>query len=485
NFEAGKNFLLNGHGVYGYLEGMEFLPFEVEVKKPTEMAHQSAYTNVTSKGGKDWFKAENYHQLVDMPVMYCKPDTAVIKMDDTEVLVAVYSPNGLIQTESLRPHFKRLLQSQRDYLNGNLPVERYAFLMYFMGEQLPIGTGALEHNYSSVYCLPEMDEERIRPFLLDISSHEFFHVITPLSVHSEEIHYFDFAEPDMSRHLWMYEGITEYFSHHNQVQSGMITPEEFLSRMGSKIVNSKRNFQDDLSFTKMSQKVLHKYEHEYGNVYEKGALLAMCLDIELMESTNGKYSLVQLMEDLGNKFGKNQPFKDKQLFKEIEAMTNARVGDYLNTYVKKGVPLPYGDYFKKMGIAYQAPRDTMVFSLGDVQLTFDTVSHRLVVTNTYGLNEMGREMDYRVGDEFISVMGKKIPTSGIRAFFDGVMSELKEGGQFTVEVERDNAAGEPAIVTLSAKTKKAKRLHPPRISIEQGADKGIVSLREKWFGQNG
>jgi predicted metalloprotease with PDZ domain len=485
NIEAGKNFLLNGHGVYGYLEGMEFIPFKVQVKKPTGMVHQSAYTTLETEGDTDWFWAENYHQLVDMPVMYCVPDTTIIKVDDTEVLIAVYSPNGLIQTSSLREPFKRLLQSQRDYLDGNLPVERYAFLMYFMGEQLPIGTGALEHNYSSVYCLPEMPEEQIRPFLLDISSHEFFHIITPLSVHSEEIHFFDFAEPDMSRHLWMYEGITEYFSHHNQVQSGMITPQEFLNRMGTKVVNSKRSYQDDLSFTKMSKKILGKYEHEYGNVYEKGALLAMCLDIELIESTNGEYSLVALMEDLSKKYGKDKPFKDKKLFKAIAEMTNSQVADYLKTYVKKGVPLPYDEYFNKMGIAYQPPRDTLVYSLGNVQLTFDTVTHRLVVTNTYGLNEMGRAMDYRVGDQFVSVLGKKVPAQGIREFFGEVMSNMQEGEKFLVEVLRDNAAGEPETITLSATTKKAVRMHPPQIQLMKGAEEKQLALREKWLGKNG
>lgn len=484
NFEAGKNFLLNGHGIYGYLEDKEFLPFEVVVKKPEGMVHQSAYTTLHTKGDQDKFTAANYHQLVDMPVMYCKPDTTIIKVGNTEVLIAVYSPNGLIQTASLRESFKKLLQSQKDYLDGNLPVERYAFLMYFMGEQLPIGTGALEHNYSSVYCLPEMPEDQIRSFLLDISSHEFFHIITPLSVHSEEIHYFDFAEPDMSRHLWMYEGITEYFSHHNQVQSGMIAPDEFLNRMSTKIVNSKRNYQDDLSFTKMSKKVLGKYEHEYGNVYEKGALLAMCLDIELIESSNGEYSLVELMRDLGNKYGKNQPFKDKKLFKVIEKMTNAQVADYLKTYVKKGVPLPYDVYFGKMGISYQPPTDTLVYSLGDVQLNFNPETKRLVVSNTYGLNEMGREMGYRVGDQLVSVMGKKIPEQGLREFFGEVMSTMQEGEKFNVAVIRDNAEGAPKTITLSATTKKAVRMHPPQMKMMKGADASSIALRNKWLGKN-
>jgi hypothetical protein len=36
-------------------------------------------------------------------------------------------------------------------------------------------------------------------------SHEFFHILTPLNVHSKEIHDFDFNNPKMSALLWMYE----------------------------------------------------------------------------------------------------------------------------------------------------------------------------------------------------------------------------------------------------------------------------------------
>jgi predicted metalloprotease with PDZ domain len=481
NIEEGKNFLLNGHGFYGYLEGLEFVPFKVEVQKPAEMVHQSAYTTLTSKGNTDWFEAKNYHELVDMPVMYCKPDTAVIKLDKTEVLLAIYSPNGMISSQSLREHFEVLLASQRDYLKGNLPVERYAFLMYFMGEQLPIGTGALEHNYSSVYCLPEMPEERIRPFLLDIASHEFFHIITPLSVHSEEIHYFDFAEPDMSRHLWMYEGITEYFSHHNQVRSGMISPEEFLERMGRKIQLSKANYRDDLSFTKMSQKILDKYEDQYGNVYEKGALLAMCLDIELQEKSGGTYGLVELMQELSKEYGKEKPFKDKKLFAAIEKSQGDKIGDFLNTYIKKGKPVPYGVFFDKMGISYDEPKDTMVYTFGDAAFGFSRETRKLVVQNIYNLNEMGRELGYRVGDEILKIQNKTVPEEGIQQFVDQIRSTMKEGASFTVEVSRKDEKGNDKTVFLEAKIQKAKRVNPPTIKISSEENNGKKKIQEAWL----
>jgi predicted metalloprotease with PDZ domain len=41
-----------------------------------------------------------------------------------------------------------------------------------------------------------------------------------LSIHSKEIQDFDYNDPKMSEHLWMYEGVTEYFANLFQINQG-------------------------------------------------------------------------------------------------------------------------------------------------------------------------------------------------------------------------------------------------------------------------
>jgi predicted metalloprotease with PDZ domain len=62
--------------------------------------------------------------------------------------------------------------------------------------------------------------------MMDVVSHEFFHIVTPLSIHSKEIQDF-YNDPKMSEHLWMYEGVTEYFANLFQINQGLITEEDF------------------------------------------------------------------------------------------------------------------------------------------------------------------------------------------------------------------------------------------------------------------
>jgi predicted metalloprotease with PDZ domain len=55
-------------------------------------------------------------------------------------------------------------------------------------------------------------KEELVKSMMDVVSHDFFHIVTPLSIHSKEIQDFDYNDPKMSEHLWMYEGVTEYFA---------------------------------------------------------------------------------------------------------------------------------------------------------------------------------------------------------------------------------------------------------------------------------
>ncbi|MGB1270349.1 MAG: peptidase M61, partial [Flavobacteriaceae bacterium] len=135
-----------------------------------------------------------------------------------------------------------------------------------------------------------------------------------------------------------------------QVNQGLISEQDFINRMQRKIATSKR-FKDDMSFTEMSKNILDKkYAANYSNVYMKGALIGMCLDINLREESNGKYGLVDLMRDLSNKYGQHKPFKDDEIIPEIVKMTNPKVGEFFANHVVGSTPIDYSKYFDKVGI---------------------------------------------------------------------------------------------------------------------------------------
>ena len=192
-----------------------------------------------------------------------------------------------------------------------------------------------------------MDKDELGEQLKDVVSHEFFHTITPLSIHSKEIQYFDYTNPKMSEHLWMYEGVTEYFANLFQVNQGLIDAEDFYKRMHEKIENASK-MNDTMPFTEMSANVLvDPYKDQYTNVYEKGALIGMCIDIIIREKSNGERGVLDLMKKLSKEYGVSKPFNDNELFGKITELTYPEVGEFLSKYVAGPTPIPYDDYLLK------------------------------------------------------------------------------------------------------------------------------------------
>ena len=96
-----------------------------------------------------------------------------------------------------------------------------------------------------------------------------FHILT-LGLHSEEIGDFNYINPKMSKHLWLYE-VTEYFAGISQVKGGVITKDEYVrSVLKGKIKSAEKPPTKKISFTEMSENVLQNpYKRQYNQVYRR------------------------------------------------------------------------------------------------------------------------------------------------------------------------------------------------------------------------
>jgi predicted metalloprotease with PDZ domain len=131
NIEEGKAYLVNTHGFFGYLDNMKDTEFIVEIVHPEGFYGTTGMIPSDNEEGKDIFITESYNRLVDSPILYTRPDTTVIEVGGAEVIVSVYSPNKLVTSKYMAEGFKRVLEAQKEYLGGTLPVNKYAFIMYF------------------------------------------------------------------------------------------------------------------------------------------------------------------------------------------------------------------------------------------------------------------------------------------------------------------------------------------------------------------
>ena len=135
--------------------------------------------------------------------------------------------------------------------------------------------------------------------LTDIAAHEFFHIVTPLNIHSEIIEHFNFVTPVPSQHLWLYEGTTEWAAHVMQLRAGLKSPRRTSAKMLQKIQIDRAAFDSSYSLRELA---LTSYsdsgQTQYGNIYMRGALTAGLLDIRLLELSNGERGLQDVILEL-------------------------------------------------------------------------------------------------------------------------------------------------------------------------------------------
>jgi predicted metalloprotease with PDZ domain len=318
-----------------------------------------------------------------------------------------------------------------------------------------------------------MPKDQLAQGLIDVVSHEFFHTVTPLSVHSEEIHNFDYNSPKLSKHLWMYEGVTEYFANLFQVNQGLITEDEFYSRMAAKMQKAAQ-MDDTMPFTVMSENVLKEpYKAQYLNVYEKGALIAMCMDILIREKSNGERGILDLMRKLSAQFGPTRPFKDDELFERIVLETYPEVGEFLNLYVAGETPIPYNAFLAKVGVSESTKKvPANVFLKGQTPyITIKPGTKEIAIIGGIDLNNFMKELKLQGGDVITSINGKDYNLDNI---YDLIMGSQtwKEGDAITMKIVRD---GKP--MTIKGKIK---------VDYEDTAgymavDNTKAKLREAWL----
>jgi predicted metalloprotease with PDZ domain len=476
NILEGKNFMLNMHGFVGYFDNQLTVPYQLNMAHPSTLWGATSMTDTDASGSKDSFTVSRYAELVENPIMYAKPDYTTFNVNGMDILIAVYSPTGLVTAENITPGMKKMVTAQKNFLGKFNSTKKYTVLLYLtdVNGKDAQGFGALEHPTATTVVMPEaMPLEQLSEQMKDVVSHEFFHIVTPLSIHSKEIHFFDYNHPKMSQHLWMYEGVTEYFANLFQVNQGLITEDEFYTRMAGKIANAS-NMNDTMPFTQMSANVLTKpYKDQYLNVYEKGALIGMCIDIIIREKSNGERGILDLMQKLATAYGQNNPFDDADLFAKITQLTYPEVGDFLKTYVSGETPIPYDQFFARMGVTKKATKvPGNVFLKGQMPyITVNPQTKEIVVLPQIALPDFYSTLGLKGGDTITEINGTAYNLDNI---YDMIMGSAnwKESDPITVKIKREGKE-----MTLTGKVK----LPYEDASTWEATDKSKEKLKQAWL----
>ncbi|MDH5784400.1 MAG: PDZ domain-containing protein [Chromatiales bacterium] len=311
----------NGTSLFLRVAGQDEVSCSVELLPPEGDEYQSwcVATTLPLNGatlyGFGGYQAADYDELIDHPVEMA--DFTLIKFEarGTPHEVAItgkhYADCGRIADD-----LKKICEYDID-LFGELPeMARYLFQVMAVGE----GYGGLEHRSStSLLCsrddLPVKGGDKIsegyRNFL-GLCAHEYFHTWNVKRIKPAVYLPYDLQQETHTPLLWFFEGVTSYYDDLTLYRSGCIDKESYLELLGQQLTRllrtPGRNKQtvSDSSFDAWTK--LYKADENATNAivsyYNKGAVVALCLDLTIRKMSNNRKSLDDVMRALWQHHGK-------------------------------------------------------------------------------------------------------------------------------------------------------------------------------------
>lgn len=120
--------MLNTHAFVGYFKEFLDTPYQVNIAHPATLWGATSMTDTDASDTKDTFTVSKYSELVENPIMYSKPDYTTFTVNGMEILIAVYSPNGIVTAESITPEMKTMMTAQKNFLGKFNSTKNTVFL---------------------------------------------------------------------------------------------------------------------------------------------------------------------------------------------------------------------------------------------------------------------------------------------------------------------------------------------------------------------
>jgi len=340
----------NGPSVFLCVQGQERDPCRVVIRRPDGEIYRdwqlatSLRAETIEASGFGFYVADDYRDLIDHPVemgRFTRAEFTVSGVTHEMVISGVHRTD----LERLCRDLTRVCE-QHVSLFGDLPLQRYLFLVLAVGE----GYGGLEHRAStSLVCsrndLPRIGEGEVtngyRQFL-GLCSHEYFHLWNVKRISPRVFLEQGLEQEVHTRLLWVFEGITSYYDDLALVRSGVIPTDSYLELLARNITRLTRTSGrlkqtlEDSSFDAWTK--FYKQDENAPNAivsyYTKGSIVALALDLTIRLETDGEKSLDDLMRALWSRYGKTGQGVGED---EVEALMSEIAGVALDDFFNQAL----------------------------------------------------------------------------------------------------------------------------------------------------
>lgn len=369
------------------VRGQEDEKITVQFAIPTDFEKLNKPTNIactlptkTLKSGYQ-FTAQNYDELIDHPFEIAKQDSFTFKAvnrfgnGDTKITHDfVMSGKHHANMKRLKTDLKKICQAYIDWM-GDAPFDQYLFMTMATGNDY----GGLEHQNSTSLITPRKDlpskheadepSKNYRSFL-GLCSHEYFHAWWVKCVRPQV-----YLQPDLTQEvytplLWVFEGFTSYYDDLMLFRSGVVNAKSYMQLLTDQI---NRYYQThgrvhqtvaESSFDAWIK--LYRADENTANAgisyYNKGALVALCLDLILKKQGKRLDDVVKALYERAKQGERG--ISDAVLDELIGSLMGEKSWQHFRSnYIDGTQELPFAELLQDNGVSLDAKDKHWAFGL--------------------------------------------------------------------------------------------------------------------------
>jgi predicted metalloprotease with PDZ domain len=346
--------MLNGSSVFMYTEQHRNDSCHLTV---LPAPHWRNISTGMPKSGPDSFKrvAADYDELIDCPILLGNHPVFSFEMNGIPHYVAMMG-KAVYDSVQLKKDFQAITAECTSIFGSN-PVKDYTFIVM----NTPSGGGGLEHRNSTVIQVTSSAYQTTSSYrsFLSLVAHEYFHLWLVKRIRDVKLGPFDYDNEVYTTQLWLYEGFTSFYDDYILYRCGIYPENEYLDIVKGNIatvVNTPGNQYQSLTESSFDAWIKFYRKHENSNnstvsYYVQGGVLAIMMNLDLLNRSNGTRSLDDLMRYLYDFYLSNKVgISDEQLFAACEKIWGAPLDDFFKNHIYGTRQIPYEEYLMYAGL---------------------------------------------------------------------------------------------------------------------------------------
>ncbi len=260
------------------------------------------------------FTAQSYDELIDYPVLMGDLNIHEFLAGGVKHSL-VFAGREFADADRICSDLADICEYQIEMFGQQPPFHEYLFLTMVVGN----GFGGLEHRNSTALLCSRKDlitanqtkiDANYRTFL-SLCSHEYFHSWNIKTLKPRSFIPYKLDQESYTEQLWFYEGVTSYYDDYVLNQAGLIDAQTYLNLVGDTLARVHRGQgHERQTITESSFLAWTKFYKQDENspnsivsYYAKGALIALCIDLQLRLESQHQVTLAKVMNEFWHAYG--------------------------------------------------------------------------------------------------------------------------------------------------------------------------------------